>query len=128
MAHFFRGSGLGALLPTAAGAAFVARSLARRVAPAALVLRATAVPRPACGAVRQRWAVHVRVRERGREERGDGAGGRWGIDVECPPPLSQASSSAADAAADPPPPSVTAPFHLAIPVADLAAAKDFYGR
>ena len=45
-----------------------------------------------------------------------------------PPPFSQASSSAADAAADPPPPSVTAPFHLAIPVADLAAAKEFYGR
>lgn len=158
MAHFFRGSGLGALLPTAAAGAFVARSLAKRAAPAAMVLRATALPRSACAGARRRtvWAIRVGDEvERGRREGGRGRHARARFLMRPTSNLriftqkfaslfdaaslnmhpTQAFSTAADAAAaadgaaaDAPAPSVTAPFHLAIPVADLAAAREFYGR
>ena len=70
MAHFFRGN-LGALLPTAAAGAFVARSLARRVAPAALVLRATVLPPAVCGGAQRQAVFTIRVSvSRGRRGRG----------------------------------------------------------
>ena len=139
MAHFFRGSGLGLLPAAATAGAFVARALAKRsAAPALLVLRAGWLP-PVKGGARgvARPAAHMRVGRGGGRREGARRGMRCraraascrpprALSTHAHPPTPQTWSTARDPDAPPAAPMLS-PFHLAIPVSDLAAARAFYG-